>query len=128
MLLPVSLYVVDSLNTMVTAKTTKSGNTQSPFDVLFNSGSSQHKLEGGGGEEEELAVEGGEYSEGEEDGEGEEGEGEREGEQVLLEVISDSISQTTEAPVWQPPTASITVPSAQLKVHVNPVIRTFDTW
>ena len=120
MLLPVCLSAADSLNTMFTAKTTKSGNTQSPFDILFNSGSNQQKLEGERGrEEEDLTVEGGEYSEGEEDGEEEAGEGEREGERVLLEVISDSISQSTEAPVWQPPTTSTTVPSAQLKV--NPV-------
>lgn len=101
---------------MFTAKTTKSGSTQSPFDILFNSGSNQHRLEGEGGGEEDLTMEGGEYSEGEEDGEGEEGDGEREGERVLLEVISDSISQTTEAPVWQPPTTLTTAPSAQQKV------------
>lgn len=66
-------------------------------------------------------MEGGEYSEGEEDGE----EDEVEGENLQLEVISDSITQTAEAPVWQmnvqPTTASTTVAGASdatpLKVH-----------
>lgn len=104
-------YVQYSLNTVFTAKTTKTGCSQSPYDILFNSGSNQSKSEEAE-EEEDLTMEGGEYSEGEEDGE----EDEVEGENLQLEVISDSITQTAEAPVWQmnvqPTTASTTVAGA----------------
>ena len=87
---------------MLTAKISESGVSQTPFNILFGSAFGHGEVEGEGeGEEEvgEMSGEGVEGEEGEEEEEEEEGVGERE--EVQLEVISDSISQTADAPVWQ---------------------------
>ena len=94
--------MTDTLNTTFTAKSTKAGYTQSPYDLLFNGGATQSKTE----EEEDiddLAAEGRGYSEEEENGEEEE---EEEEEQLQMEVISDSITQTAEPLSWQVNTQS----------------------
>ena len=112
------MHTLDTLNTELTSRTSKAGQTHTPFTTLFTSASKPVNEEGEGEREGEG---GGGYSEGDEDGEegGEdegEGEGRGEGEELQMEVISDAISQNAEAPVWQlniqpvPPTS--TAPSA----------------
>ena len=72
--------------------------------------------EEGEGEGEEREGEGG-FSEGDEDGEMEE-----EGEQLQLEVVSDSITQTADSPVWQmnvlPASTSNTNSATPLTVYI----------
>ena len=92
----------DTLNTTFTAKSTKAGYTQSPYDLLFNGGATQSKTEEEEEEIDDLATEGRGYSEEEENGEEEE----EEEEQLQLEVISDSITQTGESLSWQVNTQS----------------------
>ena len=119
----------DTLNTELTSKMTAAGFSQSPFNLLFTPGLTQD-LMSHGEEEEGGGMEGdnGRYSEGEgeeEEEEEEEGEGEEGGEQLQLEVISDSISQSMEPapPGWQysiqPAAGSVANTNQQAPVTVS---------